>query len=127
MCNCMVSIATHNAILKNGGVTTKSIISQLLLSLDYKTWYQIKALAYAFYYMVSYTNYLIYIFMNINENVKKWGKIVTNIHELTNFRPKPLLMYVIISYVMHFDKLFYPVVLYENYLICIVMNIHENL
>ena len=43
MCNCMVSMATHSAILKNGGVTTKSIISQLLLSLDYKTWYQIKA------------------------------------------------------------------------------------
>ena len=41
MCKCMVSIATHNAILKNGGVTTKSFISQLLLSLDYKTWYQI--------------------------------------------------------------------------------------
>ena len=43
MRKCMVSMATHNAILKNGGVTTKSFISQLLLSLDYKTWYQIKA------------------------------------------------------------------------------------
>ena len=42
MCNCMVSMATHNAILKNGGVTTKAFISQLLLSLDYKTWYQKK-------------------------------------------------------------------------------------
>ena len=45
MCKCMVSKATNNAILKNGGVTTKSFISQLLLSLDYKTWYQIQALA----------------------------------------------------------------------------------
>ena len=43
MCKCMVSMGTHNAILKNGGVTTKSFISQLLLSPDYKTWYQIKA------------------------------------------------------------------------------------
>ena len=43
MCKCMVSMATHNAILQNGGVTTKSFISQLLLRLDYKTWYQIKA------------------------------------------------------------------------------------
>ena len=65
--------------------------------------------------------------MNINENVNKLGKIVTNIHKLTNFLPKPSLMYVNISYVILFDKLFYPVVLYENYLICIVMNIHVNL
>ena len=36
-------------------------------------------------------------------------------------------MYVIIAYVIQFDKLFYPVVLYENYLNCIVMNIHVNL
>ena len=34
--------------------------------------------------------------MNINENVKKLGKIVTNIHKLTNYHPKPELMYVII-------------------------------
>ena len=54
-------------------------------------------------------------------------KIVTSIHKLTNFRPKPSLMYVVIPYVIHFDKSFYPVVPYENYLICIVMNIHVNL
>ena len=42
-CKCMVSMATHNAILKNGGVTRKSFESQLLLSINYKTWYQIKA------------------------------------------------------------------------------------
>ena len=65
--------------------------------------------------------------MNINENVNKLGKIVTNIHKLTNFRPKPSLMYVIISYVIQFNKLLYPVVQYENYLICIVMNMHVNL
>ena len=65
--------------------------------------------------------------MNINENVKKGEEIVTNIHKLTKFRPKPSLMYVIKSYVIQFNKLFYPVVLYENYLICIVKNIHVNL
>ena len=127
MCKCMVSMATNNAIIKIGGVTTKSFISQLLLSLDYKTWYQIQAMAYACYHMVRYTNYLICIFMHINENVKKCGKIVTNIHKLTHFRPKPSWMYVIISYMIQFDKLFYPVVLYKNYLISIVMNIHVNL
>ena len=37
MCKCMVSMATQTAILKNGDVTTKSFIPQLLLSLDYKT------------------------------------------------------------------------------------------
>ena len=40
---CMVSMATGNAILKKGVRPTKSIISQLLLILDIKRWYQIKA------------------------------------------------------------------------------------
>ena len=35
MSKCMVSMATHNAILLNGGVPTITTISQLLLSLDY--------------------------------------------------------------------------------------------
>ena len=35
MSKCMVSMATHNAILLNGGVPTKTTISQLFLSLDY--------------------------------------------------------------------------------------------
>ena len=34
MFKCMVTMAIHNAILLNGGVPTKSIISQLLYSLD---------------------------------------------------------------------------------------------
>ena len=37
---CMVVVATHNAILKNGSVPTKS---QLLLMEDFYTWYQIEA------------------------------------------------------------------------------------
>ena len=32
-----------------------------------------------------------------------------------------------ISSVIQFDKFFHPVVLYENYLICIFMNINETL
>ena len=44
ICKCMVSMVTHNAIFKNGGVATKSFISHLLVSLDYKTWYQKKKL-----------------------------------------------------------------------------------
>ena len=39
---------------------------------------------------------------------------------------KPPLMPVFISSVIQFDKFFHPVVLYENYLICIFMNINEN-
>ena len=39
---------------------------------------------------------------------------------------KPPLLPVLISSVIQFDKFFHPVVLYENYLICIFMNINEK-
>ena len=39
---------------------------------------------------------------------------------------KPPLLPVFISSVIQFDMFFHPVVLYENYLICIFMNIKEN-
>ena len=35
MSKCMVSMATHNAILLNGSIPTKITISQLFLSLDF--------------------------------------------------------------------------------------------
>ena len=38
---------------------------------------------------------------------------------------KPPLLPVYISSVIQFDKFFHPVVLDENYLICIFMNINE--
>ena len=63
-------MATGNAILKKEGLPTKSIISQPLLILDNKTWYQIKAKTQTFHTMVRYTNYLICILMHINENLK---------------------------------------------------------
>ena len=37
------------------------------------------------------------------------------------------LPYNYLSLVIKFDKSFHPVVLYENYLICIFMNFNENL
>ena len=43
MCKYMVSMETGNAILENGGRPRNSIISQLLLILDNKPWYEIKA------------------------------------------------------------------------------------
>ena len=39
---------------------------------------------------------------------------------------KPPLLTVFIASVIQLDKIFHPVVLYENYLICIFMNINEN-
>ena len=54
----MAAMATLNAILKNVRIPIKSIISQLLRTIDYSLWYHIKA-RYAFYPMVIYTNYLI--------------------------------------------------------------------
>ena len=67
----MVSMATRYMILKTGGVATKSIVSRLLLFLEHTPWYQIEAKTYTFLPMVRYINYLICIFMNINENLKK--------------------------------------------------------
>ena len=40
---------------------------------------------------------------------------------------KPPLLPAFIPSVIQFEKFFHPVVLYENYLICIFMNINENL
>ena len=83
-----VSMATHNGILMNGNVPTKSIISQLFLSVDYSTWYQIQAYTYDFHRMVRYENYRICIFMNINETVRNVGKIVIKkTCILTDFSP----------------------------------------
>ena len=43
-----------------------------------------------------------------------------------NIIKPPLLPVFFISSVIQFDKKIYPVVLYENDLICIFMNINEN-
>ena len=49
-----------------------------------------------------------------------------NIFQPQNFI-KPQLMPVFILSVIQFDEFFYPVVLYEKFLICIIMNSNENL
>ena len=48
-------------------------------------------------------------------------------HEVTDFNAKLSLLHVIISSVIGFDKFFYPVAMYANYLICIFMNFYANL
>ena len=68
--------------------------------------------------------------MNINENLQKWSKIIKkktiNEHISAQNIIKPPLLPIFISSVIQFDKFFHPVVLYENYLICIFMNINEK-
>ena len=66
----MVSMAKRYMILKTGGRPTKLIVSSVLLFLEHKTWYQIKDKTKTLLPMVRYINYLICIFMNINENLK---------------------------------------------------------
>ena len=41
--NAWFQMATHNVILKNGGIATKLVVSHQLLILGSKTWYQVKA------------------------------------------------------------------------------------
>ena len=48
-----------------------------------------------------------------------------NIFQTKNIIKPPLLPVLILS-VIQFDKFFHPVVVYENYLICIFININEN-
>ena len=68
--------------------------------------------------------------MNINENLQKWSKIIkNNINEhisAQKHHQTTIVASFFISSVIQFDKFFHPVVLYENYLICIFMNINEK-
>ena len=67
--------------------------------------------------------------MNINKNLKNEIKIIKKTIK-TDFSPKLTLNHrccKFLSLVIPFDKSFHPVVLYENYFICIFMNINENL
>ena len=68
--------------------------------------------------------------MNINENLKKWVKIIKNtinkqIPALNHHQTSVVACFM--TPVIHYDKFFHPVVQYENFLICIFMNIKENL
>ena len=47
---------------------------QLPIAIKYQTWYQINAKVEPIYIMIRYANYLIIIFMNINENIRNERK-----------------------------------------------------
>ena len=64
------------------GVRTALPKCQLLTILDYQTCYQIKVETYHFYPVVWYTNYLICIFRNINENIRNKRQMVENLGDV---------------------------------------------
>ena len=55
---------------KQSGVPRKFLIFQLVIALENQTWYQTDAKIQTFNLLIRYANYLIIIFMNINENIK---------------------------------------------------------
>ena len=66
--------------------------------------------------------------MNINETLQKWSKTIkNNINEHISLQKhlQTTIVAFFISSVIQFDKFFHPVVIYENYLVCIFMNINE--
>ena len=68
--------------------------------------------------------------MNLNENLNKIGKNHKNTINIQISFPNHHQTSVVacsISTVKHFDKFFHPVAQYKNCLICILMNINENL
>ena len=81
--------------------------------------------------MVRYTNNLIRIVMNIHENMGNKEKMVEKIMRVCTTLPKcKLLTFLdyqtcnqIKAETLHFN----PVVCYTNYLICIFININENI
>ena len=53
-----------------GSIPTKFSILHLFIKLEYQRWYPIRANIQPFYLLISQGNYLITIFMNINENIR---------------------------------------------------------
>ena len=51
-----------------GGVLIKVLISQLVITQEYQTWYQINAKTHLFYSVAGCINYLILVLMNMNGN-----------------------------------------------------------
>ena len=100
----MVSMATRYMILKTVDRPTKSIVSRVLLLLEHKTWYQIKAKTQTFLPMVRI----------LMKTLKNEVKIIKTPY-INRFQPKiikPPLLQVFISSVVQFDNSFHPVVLY---------------
>ena len=72
--------------------------------------------------------------MHINEYLrkpKKWVKIIkknTINEQITALNHhQTTVVACFMAPLIHYDKFFHPVVQYENFLICIFMNINENL
>ena len=59
---------------KSRGVPRKFLIFQLVIALESRTWYQTEAKIPTFNLLIKYANYLIVIFMNINENIRNQRK-----------------------------------------------------
>ena len=59
---------------KSRGVPRKFLIFQLVIALESQTWYQTEAKIPTFNLLIKYANYLIVIFMNINENIRNERK-----------------------------------------------------
>ena len=75
-------------------------------------------------------NYLICIFMNINENLENKGNHEKNtINKLISVpnHHQTTVVECFIASEIQFDKPFHLMVLHKNYFICIFMNINENL
>ena len=66
--NSMKTVELNEKLRKNhGGMLSQLLLSHLLFAL---TIYQINAISLVFYLMVRYADYLIYIFINIYENIR---------------------------------------------------------
>ena len=104
----MVSMATVNRILEHGGVHTKLAMSPL-----------------SFYRMINNVNYRFCIFMKFNENFKKDRKSF-KIHKKTNFMPELSSCHFVIDPVKSNGKFIDLIGPDKNDLICIFMNINEN-
>ena len=80
--------------------------------------------------MVQYANVLIFIFMNINENLKNKGEVIKHIINkliLASTHHQTTIVACFESSVIQIDKVFHLMVIYENYAICIFVNVNEYL
>ena len=59
---------------KSRGVPRNLLIFQLVIALESQTWYQTEAKIPYFYLLIRYANYLIVIFVNINEDIRNERK-----------------------------------------------------
>ena len=100
-------------VIHDGVYLQSKYYLSFLLIIDYSNWYQFKAQTPGFHSKVKIYYYLICIicvFMNINKNVKIYGKIIKTINKLTISSYYHCCMFK--SSVISFDKAIHPVVSY---------------